>query len=149
MSGDQCTAPGVVSLSTLSLAERRDLLDTQGKCPLARNTDRNLRHHHFNKAFYNLAHCSMDNRLRSQRAFVLSVKLVTCAGRDKDDSEIKSGVVHKFPGICLITEENLITVQQRSSFKDCETNHRLKRVPVRSNEAGRIALLIIGKEGKG
>ena len=36
MPGDLCTAPGIISLSPLTLADRRD---TRGKWPLARNPD--------------------------------------------------------------------------------------------------------------
>ena len=43
MPGDLCTVPSIISLSPLSLADRRD---TWGKWPLARNPDRSWWHHH-------------------------------------------------------------------------------------------------------
>ena len=42
--GDLCTAPGVISFSLLSLADRRDLCDTQGKWSLKPN--RSWKHSH-------------------------------------------------------------------------------------------------------
>ena len=43
MSGSQFTAPGTISLSPLSLAERRD---TRGKWPLAKNQNNSWWHRH-------------------------------------------------------------------------------------------------------
>ena len=40
MSGDLCTDPGIISLSIISLADRRDWRDTQSKWSLAWNPDR-------------------------------------------------------------------------------------------------------------
>ena len=49
MPGDLCTAPGIFSLSPLSLSDRRDRRDwrdTRSKWPLARNPDRSWWHYH-------------------------------------------------------------------------------------------------------
>ena len=46
MAGDLCTAPRMISLSPLSLADTQNWRDTRGKWPLARNPDRSWWHHH-------------------------------------------------------------------------------------------------------
>ena len=46
MPGDLCTVPGIISLSPLSLADKRNWCDTRGKWPLARNPDRSWWHSH-------------------------------------------------------------------------------------------------------
>ena len=43
MTGDLCTAPGIISLFPLSLVDRHDWRDTRGKWSLARNPDRSLK----------------------------------------------------------------------------------------------------------
>ena len=43
---DLCTAPRIISLSSLSYSDRRDWRDTRGKWPLARNLDKSWWHRH-------------------------------------------------------------------------------------------------------
>ena len=53
MPGDLCMAPDIISLSYLSLADRRDWRDYQGKWSLARNQDRSWWHRHISlKVFW-------------------------------------------------------------------------------------------------
>ena len=46
ISGDLCTAPGIISLPSLTRVYRRDWLGTRGKWPFARNPDRSWWHRH-------------------------------------------------------------------------------------------------------
>ena len=66
MAGDLCTALSIISLSPLSLADRRDWRDTRGKWSLARNPDRSWWHrysslqlHGQQEAFYWCDHMSL------------------------------------------------------------------------------------------
>ena len=62
---DLCTAPGIISLSPLSLADRRDWRVTRGKWFLARNSDRSWWHRQTSlKFFLAAAYGPMDSRSR-------------------------------------------------------------------------------------
>ena len=60
--GDLCTVSGIISLSPISLSDRLEWRDTQGKWPLARNPDRSWWHRRTCiKLFLAAAHVSIDN----------------------------------------------------------------------------------------
>ena len=58
MPGDLCPAPGIISLSPLSLADRRDWCYSQGKWYLSRNTDSNWLHRRTSIGFLAAVHGS-------------------------------------------------------------------------------------------
>ena len=61
---DLCTAPGIISLSPLLLADRCVWHDTRSKWPLSRNLDRSWWHHHTGwKPLLAAVHGSIDSRL--------------------------------------------------------------------------------------
>ena len=84
----------------------------------------------------------------SQRHLTLSVTSVRWSG-DKCDSEVEPGVVHRYLGIYLTTEENSTKPQLGDRMKSLRPFISLNGVSCLQNEVSRISKHVMAKEWRG